>query len=143
MVLCVNCYFRLIDTKLLKLWSKLLITGKLTLSGKASLVAELWLRPAFSNATLDRFFSYMNKIKADTRSQLSPSSLSALLQINFLGTSSKNSTRNVYIIALRIAIMLNINLPHKRNEYKKREKSFNIQELYLCSFERDYVLLDE
>ena len=122
----------------MKLWSKLLITGKLTFSGKASLIAELWLCPAFSNATLDRFFSYMNKIKTDTRSQLSPSSLSALLQINFLGTSSKNSTRNVYIIALRIAILPNINLPHKRNEkeYKERENHLTYKNFI-------YVLLKE
>lgn len=107
----------------MKLWPKLLITGKLTFCGKASLIAELWLRPAFSNATLDRFLNYMNKIKTDTRSQLSPTSLSALLQINFLGTSSKNSTGIVYIIAIRIAVMPNINLSHKRNEkeYKERE----------------------
>ena len=64
---------------------------------------------------------------------MSPSSLSALLQINFLGTSSQNSTRNMYIIALCITIMPNINLPHKRNEKEYKEsENHSTYKNYIC-----------
>ena len=88
-----------------------------------SLIAEWWLCMPFWNATLDRFFSYMNKIKTDKRNHLSPSSLNAILQIDFLVTPSKNITRNMCLIALYISTMLNINLLHKRKEkeYQKCE----------------------
>ena len=56
------------------------------------LIAELWLCIPFSNTTLDSFFSYMNKLKTDKRNHLFPSSLNAILQIDFLVTPSKNST---------------------------------------------------
>ena len=70
------CYFDIEYTKLMKLWSKLLITGK----------NNEHCTP-FSNATLERFFSHLKVVKTQLRSKLLAKSLNSIMRIRMKGFS--------------------------------------------------------
>ena len=83
-----NQYFSFPTANPINLWRKILILGKNKPNWKGmSLIVEICLCAPFSNLSLERFFSYMNIVKMETRNRLSQKILNAILAIRKFGIS--------------------------------------------------------
>ena len=83
-----HCYLEIEHTKLMKLWSKLVIINKSNEDWEdIMLLLELCLCSLFSNATLERFFSHLKVVKTQLRSKLSTECLNSIMRIRMKGLS--------------------------------------------------------